>query len=200
MANNDQASMRVELFAEDRAHEAFLVALLERIACEEQLEVNVRLRSVRGGHGRALTELDLYQRMVRTLDEPPELIVVCIDGNCLGTVEARNQISARIDAAFADRVVIASPNPHVERWYMADPASFHRVVGQHAVLGKRKCERGLYKKRLADAVRNAGHPATLGGVEFAKELVDAMDFYRAGRNETSLAHCVGKIRDHIQRR
>jgi len=41
---------------------------------------------------------------------------------------------------------------------------------------------------LAEAVADAGHPATLGGIEFARELVDAMNFYRAAKADSSLKH------------
>ena len=40
---------RIDLFAEDRAHEAFLCPLLERLARETEKEVSVRVRSARGG-------------------------------------------------------------------------------------------------------------------------------------------------------
>ena len=39
---------------------------------------------------------------------------------------------------------------------------------------------------MSQAVVNAGHPVGLGGVEFAEEIVDAMDLYRAGKSEKSL--------------
>jgi hypothetical protein len=39
---------------------------------------------------------------------------------------------------------------------------------------------------LANAVAQAGHPPTLGGIEFAADIVAAMDLYRAGKSEKSL--------------
>ena len=45
------------------------------------------------------------------------------------------------------------------------------VVGQRPVVGKKRCARDHDKRALAKAVRLAGHPATLGGIEFAPELV-----------------------------
>lgn len=52
----------VDLFAEDRAHEEFLIPLIRRVAGQEGFVAEVRVRSARGGHGHALQELDLYQR------------------------------------------------------------------------------------------------------------------------------------------
>ena len=54
--------------------------------------------------------------------------------------------------------------------------------------GGKKCERGFYKGVLAKAVRDGGHPPTLGGIEFASEIVAAMDLFRAGKTESSLKH------------
>ena len=46
----------VDLFVEDRAHEVFVGALVERIAREEQVALRAQARSARGGHPRALEE------------------------------------------------------------------------------------------------------------------------------------------------
>ena len=49
--------LTVDLFAEDRAHEEFLKAMLARIATEQARKLTVRVRSARGGHPRVLEEL-----------------------------------------------------------------------------------------------------------------------------------------------
>ena len=46
----------VDLFVEDRAHEMFVGALVERIAREERVALRAQARSARGGHPRALEE------------------------------------------------------------------------------------------------------------------------------------------------
>lgn len=198
MADSAACRVLIDVFAEDQAHEAFIRPLVARIAREESKTVDVRVRSARGGHGKALSEFSTYQKLVIAGQEYPDIIVVCIDGNCKGTVAARNEIRGRVRTEFAGRVVIASPNPHIERWYIADPDSFQSVVGSRPALGKRKCERGLYKGRLAQSIAAGGHQRTLGGVEFAEEIVEGMDFYRAGRNETSLRHCVDQVRQRLR--
>lgn len=187
-----------DLFVEDRGHEALLAALLKRLARDEGKQVVVRPRSARGGHGRALSELKLYQRTIRVGGTLPDLLVVCIDSNCKPATRARTEISERIDDFIRDRSVIACPDPHVERWYMADPDSFHQVVGTRPTPGKKKCDRERYKAMLAKAVRDAGHPPTLQGIEFASELADAMNLYRAGRNERSLGRFLADARQRIQ--
>ena len=53
----------VELFAEDRAHEALLRPLIRRVCDEEGKPAEVRVRSARGGHGRAISEFEAYQQL-----------------------------------------------------------------------------------------------------------------------------------------
>ena len=52
----------IDLFVEDRAHEEFLKPLITRIGEEEQVRVQVSVRTARGGHARALSEFRIYQR------------------------------------------------------------------------------------------------------------------------------------------
>ena len=191
----------VDLFVEDRAHDAFVRALVARIAREEQIPTQVQARSARGGHPRALAEFDAYQTLVEKgalADRVPDLVVVVIDGNCSPAQKKRKEIRKATRPRLLDRTVAGSPNPHVERWFLADPDSFHTVVGHRPVVGHEKCERAHYKRLLADAIRQAGQPATLGGIEFATELVDAMDLYRAGRNDSSLKSFVDDLRGQFR--
>lgn len=192
----------VDLFAEDQAHELFVSALLRRIFGEAGLPVHLNVRSAVGGHGRALTELRTYQRAVLRGAaglSRPELLVVMIDANCQGLVEARNGILGEITAEAAGDTVVACPDPHIERWFFADPEAFVRVVGVDQQPGKKKCERGTYKTMLRDAVSRAGHFPTLGGLEFAQDLVREMNLYHAGRNEPSLGALIDGLRAFAQR-
>ena len=182
---------RIDLFAEDRGHEELLKPLLERVAREQGKDVRVSVRSARGGHGRAITELKLYQKSILKGiggEALPDVLVVAIDGNCAGFASAQKTIRDALADEFQDRTVGASPDPHIERWYLADRTAFHQVVGITPNVGKLKCERDVYKRLLADAVTAAGHPPTLGGIEFARELAEAMDFFRAGKSDSSLKH------------
>jgi hypothetical protein len=177
----------VDLFVEDRAHEEFIKAMISRLAEAENKEVRLRVRSARGGHGQAIESFVTYQRvLLKGLSDIPDLLVVCIDANCSRFNDAKRSIDMKIKDEFTDRTVVACPDPHIERWFMADLTSFQQVIGVAAQPVKKKCERAFYKTILAKAIIGAGYPPTLGGVEFAKELVDAMDLYRAGRAERSL--------------
>lgn len=181
----------VDLFAEDRAHEDFIKSMLSRLAVGLQVSVVINVRTARGGHGRAIDELSRYQTDMRRgiLDsEIPDLLVVAIDANSRAFTDARNDIKGKLKPPFEDRTVFACPDPHIEKWYMADLDSFFEVVGTRPTLGGKKCKRDWYKDVLAKAVVDAGHPATLGGIEFARDIVSAMDLYRAGKADNSLKH------------
>ena len=191
----------VDLFAEDRAHEELLKSLVVRIVQEEELFVRVRVRTARGGHGRAISEFQLYQRLAvsdNPNSESADVIVVAIDGNCSSFAKAREYIQRATVESLVERLVIACPDPHIERWYLADPPSFERVVGHRPMVGTKKCARHHYKRILADSIRHGGNPATLGGPEFAYELVDVMDLYRAGRSNKSLKAFLDDLRTKLR--
>lgn len=193
--------LTVDLFIEDRAHEELLKPLVKRIAREEHVDVVVRVRSARGGHARAVQEFVLYQRVVAdgSLGQSsPDIVVVGVDGNCTTYAKKRAEVQAAKSSEFNAGLIVASPDPHVERWYLVDPVSFAEVVGYPPVVGKNKCERDHYKKLLADAVTEGGHPPTLGGIEFAAELVDAMDLYRAGKGDHSFRAFVEDLRTELR--
>ncbi|MEK7406676.1 MAG: hypothetical protein AAB225_16480 [Acidobacteriota bacterium] len=82
---------------------------------------------------------------------------------------------------------------------MADPESFARAVGAGPRLLRRKCQPARYKDVLRQAIRSGGHIPTLGGVEFAREIIQAMDLYRAGQNEPSLRAFLNDCKDQIRR-
>lgn len=195
-------AMVVDLFVEDRAHEEFLKAMINRLALEENKPVTLRIRSARGGHGRVLTEFSLYQRGVKggiagmTI---PDLLIVAVDANCKRLSAARKEIAEKIEPSFREKTVIACPDPHVERWYLADPDSFIKVVGGRPKLKRKKCDRDHYKAILSRAVVDAGHPLTLGGIEFARELVEAMDLYRASKTDRALKDFLQDTRHAILR-
>ncbi len=190
-------ALSVGLFVEDRAHEEFLKPLIERMAREAGKTVRIRSYSASGGHPRALDELQTFQMLVARgvmgLSEP-DILVVGIDANCHPWSKARQRVLDRLSATLRQKVAVACPDPHIERWFMADPGSFERILGRRPRVGKRKCERDRYKRILASTIAQAGYPAGLGGIEFAVDIVAAMDLYEAGRNEKSLKQFIDAAR------
>lgn len=170
--------------------------LVKRVAAEEAVAVRCRVRSAVGGHPCAMREFESYQRLGERgiFTGIPDVLVVAIDTNCSPFAETRSEIEEATRHELRTLLVTACPNPHIERWFMADLKSFHRVVGHRPALGTAKCERGYYKDHLKDAVRYGGHPQTLGGIEFASALVEEMSLYRAGRADRSLKVFVDNLR------
>jgi hypothetical protein len=128
------------------------------------------------------------------------VLVVAIDGNCSTYVAQRDEITRLMSQAeYPGLFACAVPNPHVERWYIADPIGF-----QHAVAGatppsvpRYKCERARYKTALSDALRDSGLEAPLGGAEYGAEIAQHIDLRRAGRDDSSLKHFVDDLRQAL---
>lgn len=192
----------VDIFAEDRGHEELLRPLLSRIAKEVgNVSPVIQVRSARGGHGRAMGEYRLYQKFLSgrfASGMDADVVVVAIDGNCATYSSTRDKVLSHTDPPLRDRVVVACPDPHVEKWYLADPMSFEIVVGSRPSVPDAKCKRHYYKELLRDAIREGGHPVMLGGVEFARELVAHMDLYRAGKTNPSLKALVDEYRSKLR--
>jgi hypothetical protein len=192
-------SLTVALFAEDVAHEEFLSAVVHRLIGEERATASVNVAAARGGHGRALEEFRLWQRAVaHGAVGLPDLLLVARDANCRNWNQVRAEIQQSVQPGRLPPLVVACPDPYIEKWYMADPESFAQAVGAGPRSLRRKCQPGRYKELLRQAIRNAGHIPTLGGIEFAREIVQAMDLYRAGQNEPSLRAFLNDCRDQIR--
>ena len=52
----------ISLFVEDTVHEDFLVALVQRVANAYNIEIDIKVSSVRDGHEKVITELKQYQQ------------------------------------------------------------------------------------------------------------------------------------------
>ena len=148
-------SMReVALFGEDRAHQRIVGALLRRLAEEHRVGISLVWRQAYGGHGRMKHELNDYLRALRQQREPlPDLIVAATDANCKG-LNARTREIADPDPRTPP-VVLAIPDPHIERWLLLDGAAFKAVFDQGCRAPDRKCDRDRYKRHLVEAIQAA---------------------------------------------
>jgi len=190
--------MQVDLFVEDQHQEAFLSPLVKRVSREAGVQASVAIRSARGGHTRALEELRVFQHAVqRGSLRAPDILIIGRDTNCNGFSATRGEVQACVDATIMPRCAIACPDPEIERWYMADPESFFRVVGADPDIGSAGYEGDYFKQKLKAAIQAGGHPSTLHGAEFALELVEEMDLYRAGRNDSALRHFLDDLRQEL---
>jgi uncharacterized protein DUF4276 len=193
---------RIDLYCEDSGHEQFARALVNRLAADQSLHFDLRTPSGRGGHGRAVTELKIWQRTVFAQQgvghSLPDLLVLMIDANCKGWAQVRRTLEEAVDSRIFSHCVIGCPDPHVEKWCLADPQAIQEVLGVTAPPVPEKCERHLYKQLLRQTIRDAGQPILTNEMEYAPDLVAAMDLYRAGKNQPSLRHFVDELRSALR--
>ena len=184
---------KIALFVEDYAHRQVIGALVQRIADECDVAMQLDWRNAVGGHGKVTTELSNYMRDLKRQGDPrPDLIVVATDANCKGLNERMREISGRDEPA---PMILAIPDPHIERWLLLDGAAFKTVFGQGCSAPDRKCSRNRYKQLLIEAIYAAGHTPILGGIEYAEDILYHMDIDRATNVDRSLRRFVEELRN-----
>jgi hypothetical protein len=189
---------RISLFAEDYGHEAFLRPLLERLAAQYGIAVTVTPFSVRGGYGKVADELEEYVAdLLRYRENLPDLVLVATDANCQGFSKRRKQFQKAAEPIH-DQVVFAVPDPHVERWLLLDSAAFKQVLGKGCAAPDQKCGRDRYKGLLAQAVVQSGATPLLGGMEYAEDIVHAMDLKRMQQQDESLGAVLEELHSRFR--
>ena len=181
----------IALFVEDFAHQQVIGALVRRLADAHGLAVRLDWRSAVRGHGRVVQEFNSYLRDLTRQGGRPDLIIVATDANCIGLNERTREIG---NPDVPTPVVLAVPDPHIERWLLLDGAAFRSVFDKGCDAPDYKCSRDLYKQRLIEAIHATGITPGLGGIEFAEEIVQAMNIERAMRADRSLKHFVNDLR------
>ena len=189
----------ISLFAEDEAHEDFLTALVYRLADDYHVKINLTSRSVRGGHGKVISELKQYQQDLQAYDEgSPDLIIVGTDSNCHGFSARKREIDQAISADFTDLVICAIPEPHIERWLLLDSGAFKTAMGKGCPAPDQKCERARYKRLLIQAVRNAGVVPISGGIEHTEALVNSMNLLRIAQIDKSMDRLLSALQHRFR--
>lgn len=190
---------RVSLFVEDFGHEAFIKALMERVARQYGIGVEIKSYSVRGGHGKALTELRQYVRdLERSRVNLPDLLIVARDANCKGYLECKQEIVDKVTDKFKDLAICAIPDPHIQRWLLLDSAAFKAVLGRGCAAPDQKCDRDRYKELLLRSMRDTGISPPLGGMEYAEDIVNAMDLQRMEQTDDSLGRLLKELHDKFK--
>ena len=189
--------MQVLHVAEDNAHAEFVPPLFSRLAAEFHVELSSRTLPPMRGDGRAIIGLrgllvDIRAGAIRR----PDAIIVGIDADC-GPGERRRQVSRACEVEGYDGVVLtAEPDPHIEAWYLADPAFVQGLLrtSNRPATPRARCKKDEYKNQLRETVQSSGAPAPLGGVEYGPEIAEGMDLYRACRDVPSFGHFVDGAR------
>ncbi|MDE2723063.1 MAG: DUF4276 family protein [Gemmatimonadota bacterium] len=183
----------IALFVEDNAHRQVIGALVCRIAEEYNIPIHPDWRNVVRGHGKVIAELDNYIRDLKRQRSPwPDLIVVATDANCKGLNERTREIVRR-DAPAP--MILAIPDPHIERWLLLDGAAFKAVFGKGCDAPDQKCARDRYKQRLIEAIYATGITPRIGGIEYAEDIIQKMNINRAARADNSFNQFVSDLRN-----
>ena len=182
----------IALFVEDYAHQQVIGALILRIAVECNVRVEFRWHIAVGGFGRVVEKLRRFMRDLRRQGGPrPDLVVVATDANCKGLNERTKEIT---EQDTSTPMVLAVPDPHIERWLLLDGAAFKAVFGTGCNAPDMKCERGQYKRQLIKDIQSTGTIPLLGGIEYARDIVQHMNLDRIARQDRSFDRFVSDLR------
>lgn len=185
------------LFCEDSFHEHFVGSLLARFSREYAVEINPRVRSSRGGLSKLQSEFKEFLRDLSKEQHPrPDRVIVVADANCIGFQNRRRNLEDVLQKYpdFQQLVSYAIPEPHVERWMLADATAFKKVFDRGCTLPAVKCKKDEYKKLLLDEIRASGVEPALGGQEYAKDIVDQMNLPQVENNEPSLGRFLKELK------
>ncbi len=103
-------------------------------------------------------------------------------------------MNSALDRSIVPRGVAGCPDPHVERWLIADVTAFHGVVGVPAPVVPSKAGKGGYKAALKAAIRDAGHLALTDPMEFSTDVVEKMNLHRVEKDVRCLGHFISELR------
>jgi len=189
---------KVVLFAEDYGHEEFIGSLVKRLAREYDVELQFVPRSVRGGHGATVSE---FKKFLIDLEHGrealPDLLIVATDANCSRYTKRKREVD-EASSRYQGFIISAIPDPHIERWLLIDSSAFKAVLGKGCDAPDQKCDRDRYKSLLRKAMRSAGITPPLGGLEYAEDIVNAMDLEAAGQRDASLGKFLKDLRARIK--
>ncbi len=181
--------MLIALFQEDVGHERFIGALIRRLADEVGVSVQLEVRNARGGASQLDQQFVQFLNDSVTLDQRLNLVVVIRDTDCVGVEKVKTRYLGLVrNVHYSGEVVIGAPEPHIECWYLSDPTALQRVLraDAQASVPDSKCGRERFKQMLYQIVEDAHVAPLLGGIEYAEDIVEEMDIYRACSNVPSL--------------
>ncbi len=183
---------RIALFGEDFAHRHVIGELVLRLARDAGVAVQLDWRNAAGGRPRLIGEFQRFLRdLQRQSDLDPDIVVVATDANCAGLSHREQE---RSTPARTFPVVKAIPDPHIERWLLLDGAAFKAVFGAGCDAPDMKCARDRYKEQLVRAIQGAGTIPSIGGIEYAADIIRNMDLDRAGQADRSFRRFTDNLR------
>jgi len=185
---------------EDVAQEAFIRSIVQRIAEEEGIGgFSSDVRCARGGY-RAIGEFRSFvEEYARLLWAPNRMLVVARDSNCMKYNQRLKEMKAPLtDSGLGsdDRVVFALPDPHIERWYVADQRAFNEVIGPNTAppMPRKKCGKNSWKSILQKSLMDAGIKSRSGGSEYGGSIAAVVNTDDLGKADSSFKKFADSLR------
>lgn len=189
--------LRVAVFTEDETQSVIVGGLIARVAKERGAGIYLDVQSAVRGHGRVVRELEKFLRKLPSQTTGvPDLIVAATDANCKGLNHRRKQMPEAVNTV---PMVLAIPDPHVERWLLLDGKAFRYVLGKGCKAPDLKCDRGRYKHLLKREIHEAKLVSGPGGFEVAEDIVASMNIERAAKADKSFRYFVRDLRSVMER-
>jgi hypothetical protein len=191
----------VDVFCEDSGHEIFLRNLIKVLAQAIGISTpELRIHCARGGHGRAISALNAWQRAVRIGRQPRgDALLVLIDANSTGWRPMLRSIHNALDLSLYPTVIVACPDPQVEVWCTADPEPFQALFSVAVPASPTQSGRLVYKQWLTTALEQAGEIVLTDPMDICLDLLPAMDLVKASQKDASLGHLVRDLRAFLIR-
>jgi hypothetical protein len=197
------ARKKIVLFLEDSAQEVFISALLERLITEEGKNLEDYDRDIlyaRGGKS-----IEAYEKFLEDGKRrgylAVDLLIVASDGNCNGFTKRKRQLLKVSKGISYPEIVVAVPDPHIERWYLLDANALAEAAGVpiQVVSPTVKCDKNRHKTLLKKAFTDFGLDPPLGGTEYGALVAATMNIYGAGIADHSLRDFVDQVRSWLRR-
>jgi len=189
-----EANIRVVCFFEDVAQERLIGTLIDRVAEEIGIRRQRLQREVRVAEPgfRVHEQLKTFAKQgTHELSGPDVVLVVAIDCNCMGRATRQKQLEKSMgvkrrngrkgkppDGIVAGHhIVFCLPDPHIERWYIADQHAFNEAIGPRTApqMPAYKCEQDYYKSILREALTKADSRPLLGGAEYGELIAQKIN-------------------------
>jgi len=175
-------------------------ALFRRLSLEEGVRISIS-KAIKGGYGGVLTEIKAFQKALQKGAIPagiPDLLIVLGDGNCHKFHERKKEIISAINNNVFPFSVVGCPDPHIEKWLLIDQQALKAVFGASLNISLDKCIRDYYKNELKGIIQFAGWPMTHDGIEYSQDIIERIDFNRAGKNDNSFGDFISSLRASLR--
>lgn len=138
--------------------------------------------------GKSISALKSYlQDAKKRGASPADCVVIGSDANCNGFVKKREMLLAEAKGLSLTLVTVI-PDPHIERWFLLDPAALSTAVGENLLphVPPYKCGKNEYKIRLKEAFKGSSISPLSGGIEYGTEIAANMDLYKVSKLDSGL--------------